>query len=106
MAKKIFKYLIPVYILWVIVHIIFFFSYAFSQIGKETYNINTAILLFMSQFLMIACGIAFTIYMIVDCALRKFNEDSNKILWIIILILTSFIGAIIYYYVHGKNPRK
>jgi threonine/homoserine/homoserine lactone efflux protein len=106
MAKQIFKYLIPIYILWFVGHMIFFFSFVVSQIGKETPNLGAMGLLFLSHFLVIICGIAFMIYMIVDCALRKFDKDSQKIIWIIVIVFTSVLGAIIYYYVHGKNPRK
>lgn len=106
MAKQIFKYLIPIYIVWFIAHMIFFFSFIFSKIGKETPNLKLMGLLMLSHFLVIIVGVAFMVYMLVDCALRKFKKDSQKVMWIIIISLLSILGAIIYYYVHGKNPRK
>ncbi|MBL7054356.1 PLDc_N domain-containing protein [Candidatus Woesearchaeota archaeon] len=105
MTNKIFKYLVPVYIVWFIAQIIFFFSFVFSQIGKETMDLSLMGLLLLSHFLVIISGIAFTIYMLVDCALRKLKKDSQKVMWVIIIYLFNVFGAIIYYYIHGKNPR-
>ena len=62
-------------------------------------------LLFISHFLVIALGVAFTIYMIIDCALRVFPKDSDKIFWIIVICVLNFLGAIIYFYMYGKKDR-
>jgi NADH:ubiquinone oxidoreductase subunit 6 (subunit J) len=45
------------------------------------------------------------IMMIVDCAQRKFKEENEKIIWILVIVLASYIGAIIYYFV-VKRPNK
>jgi hypothetical protein len=37
--------------------------------------------------------------MLVDCATRKFKEDSEKIVWVLIIIFTQIIGALAYYFV-------
>jgi len=47
----------------------------------------------------------FWILMIVDCVKRKFHEDSEKVVWILVLIFTNLIGALIYYFV-VKNKKK
>ena len=39
------------------------------------------------------------IAMIIDCAKRKFKQDSEKIVWILVVILASWVGALIYYFV-------
>ena len=41
----------------------------------------------------------FWVIMLVDCATRKFKESSEKIVWIIVIIFTGIIGALIYYFV-------
>jgi hypothetical protein len=54
--------------------------------------------------------LAFWIWMIVDCATKEPSEGNDKIIWILVIILTSWIGALIYYLVrrperirlHGK----
>ncbi len=41
--------------------------------------------------------IAFWIWMLVDCAKRKFEKENDKTTWILVLTLSGWIGAIIYY---------
>ncbi len=41
----------------------------------------------------------FWIWMIVDCTKRKFKNETEKIVWILVIVLAHFIGAIIYYFV-------
>jgi hypothetical protein len=53
---------------------------------------------------------AFWIWMLVDCATKEPGEGNDKIIWILVLIFTHFLGALIYYFVrrperirlHGK----
>ena len=47
----------------------------------------------------------FWIWMLVDCAIRKSSERNEKIVWIIIIIFTNFIGALIYLFVK-RSKRK
>ena len=48
----------------------------------------------------------FWILMIIDCAKRKFKEDAEKIVWILVIIFAGIIGALIYYFVvKSKNKR-
>ncbi len=48
----------------------------------------------------------FWIWMIVDCAKRKFKEDVEKIVWIIVVVLGGWIGALVYFLVVKKcNPK-
>lgn len=42
---------------------------------------------------------AFWIWMIVDCAKRNFKNDIEKIVWILVIILASWMGALIYFIV-------
>ncbi len=56
---------------------------------------------------------AFWIWMIVDCAKRKFKNDSEKIVWILVIIILHVLGAAIYYFAvkasdknSGKNKKK
>lgn len=41
----------------------------------------------------------FWILMIVDVAQRKFPEHNQQLVWILVVVLASYIGAIIYYFV-------
>ena len=43
--------------------------------------------------------IAFWIWMIVDCAQRKFKNDLEKIIWILVIVFAHWIGALVYFIV-------
>lgn len=47
----------------------------------------------------------FWIWMIIDCAKRDFRKDVEKIVWIIIIVLAGWLGALIYFFV-VKNSNK
>ena len=50
----------------------------------------------------IALGILFLtfwIWMIVDCAQRKFKNDLEKIIWILVIVFAHWIGSIVYFIV-------
>ncbi len=47
----------------------------------------------------------FWIFMLVDCVKRKFKNDTEKIVWVLVIIFTHIIGALIYYFI-VKYPKK
>jgi hypothetical protein len=49
-------------------------------------------------------ALVFWILMLVDCVKRKFKEESEKIIWILVLVFTGIIGALIYYFI-VKNKK-
>ncbi|MBI2632565.1 PLDc N-terminal domain-containing protein [Candidatus Pacearchaeota archaeon] len=50
--------------------------------------------------------LAFWIWMIIDCAKRNFKNDMEKIIWILVIVLLGWIGALIYYIViRAINPK-
>ena len=48
----------------------------------------------------------FWIFMIIDCAKRTFKDDTEKILWILVIVLVGILGAIIYYFVVKAKDKK
>jgi len=46
----------------------------------------------------------FWIWMLVDCATRESSEGNDKIVWVIIIIFTSLIGALIYFF--ARRPKR
>lgn len=47
----------------------------------------------------------FWIWMIVDCIKRRFVKDGEKVLWIIIIIIGGWIGALVYLVmIRAANP--
>jgi hypothetical protein len=56
--------------------------------------------------LMLILLFVFWIIILVDSIKRKFKGDSEKVVWILVIILTGFIGALIYYFVIYINDKK
>ena len=50
-------------------------------------------------------GLAFWIWMIVDCARNETSEGSQKVIWILVILLANLLGALIYFFVR-KLPRR
>ena len=62
---------------------------------------------FMLFFLLaVVLAVAFWIWMLVDCATRKFKSDSDKIVWILIIIFLNILGAFIYFLAVYLQKRK
>ncbi|MCX6749545.1 MAG: PLDc N-terminal domain-containing protein [Candidatus Pacearchaeota archaeon] len=64
------------------------------------------ILILAAIFLLIAISIAafvFWIMMLIDSIKRKFKNDTEKIVWVLVIILTGILGAIIYYFVAKRK---
>ena len=41
----------------------------------------------------------FMVWMIIDCVLRKFRNNVEKVLWVVLIIFTNWVGALIYFIV-------
>ncbi len=67
----------------------------FHQIFDEGYVFKLISKLFLIIFVISIPLMIFWIWMLVDAVKRKFE---NKVAWIVILALTGFIGALIYYF--------
>jgi len=49
--------------------------------------------------------IAFWLWMLIDVITKCPSEENKKVIWILVVIFTGIIGAIIYYFVQRpKNP--
>jgi len=59
--------------------------------------------IFLMFFVVMILLLIFWIFMIVDVAKRKFPNENDKIVWILVIVLAGWIGAIIYYFVI-KSP--
>lgn len=46
----------------------------------------------------------FWIVMLVDAIQRKFKGPNDKLVWVLVLIFTQLIGAVIYYFVVYSKP--
>ena len=55
-------------------------------------------------FLLVLLGFIFWVWMLADCAANEPDEGNTKIVWVIIIIFASIVGAAIYYYV--RRPQR
>jgi Phospholipase_D-nuclease N-terminal len=50
-------------------------------------------------------GTIFWIWMLVDCAINKRISDSRKLIWILVILFTHWLGAILYFFL-GRSRRQ
>jgi len=53
---------------------------------------------------LLALGFSFWIWMLVDCATKEPSGGNDKLIWVLIIVLGHFIGALIYYFV--RRPQR
>lgn len=75
-----------------------------NQINKGLYTFFP--FFFILIFLFIIAMIAFWIYMLVDAIKREYKQPNDKLLWVLIVLLAGFLGAIIYYFVVKREGKK
>ncbi|MBT3295011.1 MAG: PLDc_N domain-containing protein [Verrucomicrobia bacterium] len=64
-------------------------------------------MMMMLPLLVMAVGVAATIFwiwMLVDCATKEPAEGNDKLTWVLIIVLTHWIGALIYLLV--RRPKR
>ncbi len=54
-------------------------------------------LLFPIFGLIALAGVAFWLWMLIDCATNEPSEGNDKIVWILVIVLLNWIGALIYF---------
>ena len=50
----------------------------------------------------LAVGI-FWVWMVIDCATQETPEGNDKVVWILIIVLMNWLGALIYYFVRRRK---
>lgn len=62
-------------------------------------------LLFFLFFIVVgAGGTIFWVWMLIDCATKEPSEGSDKIVWLLVILFTHLIGALIYFFV--RRPQR
>jgi hypothetical protein len=61
-------------------------------------------------------GFLFWLWMLIDCATKESDQGNTKIVWIIIIVFTNLVGALVYFFVQrsrrlegyyeGANPSR
>ncbi len=49
-------------------------------------------------------GTLFWLWMLIDCAMKEPSEGNDKLIWIIVIVFTHFLGALIYFFV--RRPKR
>lgn len=47
-------------------------------------------------------GTIFWVLMLIDAAQRRFKNENDRVLWIVIIVFGHFIGALVYYFAVKK----
>jgi formate hydrogenlyase subunit 3/multisubunit Na+/H+ antiporter MnhD subunit len=66
------------------------------------------ILLILGIILLIAIPILLSLFwllMLIDCATKEFKDKTDKIVWILVIILLHIVGAVIYYFAIKRKRR-
>jgi hypothetical protein len=65
-------------------------------------------IVWVGMFLVMIGGMILWILMIIDIAKRDFAKSDDRTMWILIVVLAGFVGAIVYYFVvvRGDNNSK
>ncbi|QLC49190.1 PLDc_N domain-containing protein [Methanolobus zinderi] len=62
---------------------------------------------FLMVFLFFGIGIVgtiFWIWMLVDCAMKEPSQGNDKLIWVIIILFTHLLGALLYFFV--RRPQR
>ncbi len=62
---------------------------------------------FLMVFLFFGVGIIgtiFWIWMLVDCAMKEPSQGNDKLIWVIIILFTHLLGALLYFFI--RRPQR
>ncbi|WP_442941810.1 PLDc N-terminal domain-containing protein [Nostoc sp.] len=74
-----------------------FFSFILSNILKLS-----AFYIILFTFLIV--GLLFWLWVLIDCITKEPKDGNNRLVWILVILLTNSIGAIIYFFV--RRPQR
>ena len=58
----------------------------------------------LAFFSLVVIGTFFWIWMLVDCAMKESNQGNDKLTWVLVILFTHWIGAVIYFFV--RRPQR
>lgn len=62
--------------------------------------VGTSFMLIMGLFVLaVLLSMVFWVWMLIDCVQRDFKKDSDKIVWVLLMLFLGVIPSIIYYFV-------
>ena len=60
-------------------------------------EVGFGLLCFLIPLVLGVLGTVFWIWMLVECLTKESSEGNDKIIWALVILLTHFLGALIYY---------
>ena len=63
-------------------------------------------LLLLFMFPLAIAALVFWIWMLVDCATKEPSQGNDKIVWILVIVFTHWIGALIYFLVRRPERKR
>lgn len=48
-------------------------------------------------------GMAFWIWMLIDCLSKEPSEGNEKIVWVLVIVFTNWIGALLYFFIRRPD---
>ena len=54
----------------------------------------------------VVLAVIFWIFMLIDSIRRKYKNENDKVVWVLVIVLVGIIGAIIYYFVVKADDKK
>ena len=62
------------------------------------------LLLVLAVFIVVLLTMALWIWMLIDCITNEPSEGNDKITWLLVIIFTNWVGALIYYFI--RRPKR
>lgn len=69
-------------------------------------GIDFALFFGCCMILVLVIFLGFWIWMLIDCAVKEFPGDNDKIIWILVILLAGPLGALIYFFVGRPKGTK
>ncbi|CAA6694236.1 MULTISPECIES: PLD nuclease N-terminal domain-containing protein [unclassified Lentimonas] len=64
------------------------------------------IIFFIGMMLFGCVALAFWIWMLIDCLQNETSEGNDKLTWMLVIVLTNWIGALIYFFVRRPERKR
>lgn len=64
------------------------------------------LILFIGMMVFGLIAMAFWIWMLVDCLKHESSKGNDKLIWVLVIVLTNWIGALIYFFVRRPERKR
>lgn len=72
--------------------------------GEAALATGVLVIIFLIGGVVSILGVALWIWMIIDCATNEPSEGSDKIVWLLVIVLLGWLGALIYFF--ARRPAR